>query len=99
MNLPSDVEFQLLTLVIVERCGREVAKLYKKITGREISYGTLYAAFRRMVEWRWVDVRDDEDQDGRVRWFKITGPGVRAMNDARKRYVELAGFGTAEVAP
>ena len=93
MDLPSDVEFRLLTLVVVERSGREVAHEYKKATGSAISYGTLYTTFRRLRERDWVTVRDDEDVDGRVRWFRITGTGAKAMQRARARYEGLAAFG------
>jgi DNA-binding PadR family transcriptional regulator len=92
MDIPSDVEFQLLALTVTERSGREVAKLFRKATGRAISYGTLYTTFRRLREWGWITVRDDEDGDGRVRWFRITRPGARAVNAARERYRELAAF-------
>jgi DNA-binding PadR family transcriptional regulator len=93
MDLPSGTEFQLLTLVVTERSGREVAKLYEKETKRSISYGTLYTTFRRLREWGWVTVRDDEDEDGRIRWFRITASGVKAMERAREQYRNLASFG------
>lgn len=93
MDLPSNVEFQLLALVVTERSGRDVAQLFKKETGRTISYGTLYTTFRRLREWGWVTVRDDEDEDGRVRWFRITAAGSKAMERARDAYRGLAEFG------
>lgn len=96
MTLPSNTEYQLLVLVTTERTGREVAKAYKQATRRSISYGTLYTTFRRLKEWGWVTVRDDEDADGRVRWFRITGPGARAMQKAREQYQALVAFGEPE---
>jgi DNA-binding PadR family transcriptional regulator len=96
-DLPSNVEFQLLALVVSERSGREVAKAFKDATGKAISYGTLYTTFRRLAEWKWVTVRDDEDGDGRVRWFKITGAGAKAMEKARERFRKLASFGIGDM--
>lgn len=92
MKLPSDVEMQLLALVDTERSGREVALRYKAETGRTISYGTLYTTFRRLKEEGWVSVRDDADEDGRVRYFKITGAGVTALRSAREHHASLAAF-------
>lgn len=97
MDLPSSTEFQLLTLVVTERSGRDVAQLFKKETGRTISYGTLYTTFRRLREWGWVTVRDDGDEDGRVRWFRITASGSKAMDRAREQFRGLAEFGLGEV--
>jgi DNA-binding PadR family transcriptional regulator len=93
MRLPSPVELQLLALVGDERPGREVAKAYEKETGRQISYGTLYTTFRRLREAGWVSVRDGEDEDGRIRWFKITASGRTAECLARDYYQSLAAFG------
>ncbi len=93
MGLPTDTEFQLLALTVTERTGREVGKLFEKETGRSISFGTLYTSFRRMREAGWVAMRDDEDEDGRLRWFRITGAGVEALALARERYQQLAKFG------
>ena len=92
-KIPSPVELRLLVLVDRERSGREVAKLHKKETGKAISYGTLYTTFRRLREQGWVKTRDDEDEDGRVRFFLITASGVRALDRARVHYGRLASFG------
>ena len=97
MKTPSPVELQLLSLVASEECsGREVAKLYKKEAGKSISYGTLYTTFRRLKEEGWVTVRDAEDEDGRVRYFRIAAPGVRALEAGRAYYVGLGRFGLKE---
>ncbi len=93
MDLPSETEFMLLALVVAERTGREVAKAFEKATGRAISYGTLYVTFGRLKDSGWVTVRDDEDADGRVRWFRITAVGSKAMQRAREHHRELATFG------
>ena len=91
---PSEMEFQLLALVASrERSGREVAKAFREETGKDISYGSLYTAFRRMREAGWVKTRDEE-QDGRVRYFKITATGARALADRRRTYARLAIFGS-----
>lgn len=93
MDLPSENEFRLLALVVTERSGRDVAKAFEKAAGRPISYGTLYVTFGRLRESGWVTVRDDEDEDGRVRWFRITAEGAEAMKRARDHYHGLATFG------
>lgn len=94
MKLPSLIEMRLLTLVAVEEmAGRDVAEAYHESTGETISYGTLYTTFRRMHERGWVKVRDDEDQDGRVRYFKIDADGRRALAEGRESYAEIAAFG------
>lgn len=91
-RLPSDVEFRLLVLATEERSGREIAKLYAKEVGRSISYGTLYTTFRRLKETGWVRVREDEDADGRVRFFQTSGAGLRAVAAARSHHESLASF-------
>ncbi|MCC7173410.1 MAG: PadR family transcriptional regulator [Planctomycetes bacterium] len=94
-DLPSPVELQLLALTITERSGREVAKLYEDETRRSMSWGTLYTTLRRMAESKWVTVRDGADEDGRIRYFKITGKGATALERAREHHRGLAGFGLA----
>lgn len=94
MKMPSPLEMQLLALVADdERSGRQVARLYKEETGETIGYGSLYTCFRRMVEAGWVTVRDDQDEDGRVRFFKIDIDGRRALTSGREFYAEVANFG------
>ena len=89
----SATELRLVALVTTERSGREVAQLYKRETGKAISYGTLYTTFRRLKEKGWVRVRDDTDRDGRVRYFSVTGKGSTAWALSRKHYAALAAFG------
>jgi len=94
MSSPSPTEMQLLALVSDEELsGREVAKLFKESTGKAISYGTLYTTFRRLKDAGWVSVRDDEDEDGRIRYFRIDGPGIRALARGREFYRRIATFG------
>lgn len=93
MDLPSEIEMKLLALVATERSGREAAKKFKAVEGRPMSYGTLYTTFRRLKEAGWVTMRDDADADGRVRYFKITGRGVDALERARRYHERLATFG------
>ena len=88
----SDVEFWLLSLAVEERSGREIAREYKKEVGRSISYGTLYTTFRRLKEAGWVRVREDEDVDGRVRFFQTSGAGLRALASARSHHRAMAEF-------
>ena len=47
-----------------------------------------------MKEGGWVTVtRDEEDEDGRIRFFKLKGPGVSALNRGREYYRNLSEFG------
>ena len=86
-KVPSRTEYELLVLTIKERTGREIADAYRKSVGRRISYGTLYTTLRRMKEAGWIAVRDDEDQDGRLKWFRILGAGARALQRARAPFI------------
>ncbi len=88
----SATELKLLSLVTTERNGREVAKLYRKETGKRISYGTLYTTFRRLRERGWVRMRGDRGSDGRIRLFVVTAAGSRALVGACAYYATLAEF-------
>lgn len=84
---------RLLALVADrERSGREVAKLYAQETGETISYGTLYTTFRRLKDAGWVRVREDQDDDGRVRFFRIDARGEQALRKGRNYYAGIASF-------
>ena len=73
-----------------------MATRYKEEAGRSISYGTLYTTFRRLREAGWVDSRDDDDQDGRVRYFRLLGAGARALMAGRRHYAALADLPSAQ---
>src|SRR6266581_4015680 len=93
MVLPSTKELELMALVEFEELsGREVAKRYEQETEKRISYGTLYTTFRRLKESGWVEACDSSDVDGRVRYFRLTGAGVRVLKDARRHHLRLAQF-------
>ena len=79
---------------VIRLAGRDVAHRYKEETGKSIAYGTLYTTFRRLRDDGLVTVRDDEDEDGRIRYFRINGAGKRALTDAREHYIALGNFGT-----
>jgi DNA-binding PadR family transcriptional regulator len=97
MVLPSTKELELMALVESEELsGREVAKRYEKETNKRISYGTLYTTFRRLKESGWVEARESSDDDGRVRYFRLTGAGIRVLRDARRHHTRLAHFGLPE---
>jgi len=75
-----------------ELAGREVAKQFKAETGKTISYGTLYTTLRRLKEQGWVSTRDDEDEDGRVRFFSLDPRGKAGLNFARKYQAAASGL-------
>jgi len=94
MKLPSDTEMQLLeALGRQEITGRELAEEYAKTTKKTISFGTLYSAMRRLKEAGWVESRDDEDEDGRIRFFKISAHGFKALHHVRQLGIILGGKG------
>jgi DNA-binding PadR family transcriptional regulator len=84
----SHVEIALLSVLHLneEQAGREVAASFRKEIGREIALGTLYTTLRRLKEEGLVNARDDEDEDGRIRFFTITANGTRALVEARNHY-------------
>lgn len=73
----------LNSLASREISGRDLAKLYQKEHGVEISYGSLYTLMRRLKDGGWVEMREDETADRRVRYFKISAPGARALHQLR----------------
>jgi DNA-binding PadR family transcriptional regulator len=94
MKPPSDLELALLSLAVRESTGRELAQNFAKSHGRALSYGSLYTTLRRMVEAGWLNQREDDDEDGRLRWYSLTAQGRRAHQqgvDHRLRAVRLAG--------
>ena len=47
-------------------------------------YGTLYTAMRRLGEAGWVEARETEEGDRRVRLFKLSGNGAKALSKLRE---------------
>jgi DNA-binding PadR family transcriptional regulator len=92
---------QLLALIVTERNGREIAKLFQKETGQRLPYGTVYATLKLMEEAGWVSAKDElRDRDRRwVRLFRITGAGTKALNRGREFYRDLADFNPTEEEP
>jgi DNA-binding PadR family transcriptional regulator len=91
-TVPSPMQLKILSLVLGRRSGREVAELYRREWGEPISYGTLYTTLRRLSEAGWVNVEEALDADRRVRWYHISGRGVKAMNRGREHYRRIADF-------
>lgn len=93
MKIPSVVELKLLALVEGgERSGRDVATLHEREFGKRISAGTLYTTFRHMREAGWVLVRDEEEDDRRVRYFSLSADGRRALAEGRLYYQRVSAF-------
>ncbi len=77
----TDRQLVLLLLIGDEyMTGREVARTYRRLTGRTICYGVLYVAFRRLADLGLVRVHDSEDDDGRVRSFCLTATGLTFLD-------------------
>jgi DNA-binding PadR family transcriptional regulator len=94
-KIPSPRELQLLSLVVTERNGREVAKLFEEEMGERIPYGTVYTVFAQLERAGWVRIRDQRDGDRRVRLIQLTAPGKRALATGISYYRRLADFGEA----
>ena len=86
MKRLSRTELELLgTLGARRLSGRELARLYEKETLRSISYGTLYTTMGRLRDQGWVEQQDSENEDGRLRYFVITGAGIAALNQETRQ--------------
>lgn len=88
-EVPSPTEFQVMSLIISERTGREIAHRYQKVVGKPICYGTLYATLRRLKDEDWATTRVRKNADGRVRYFRLTGSGVKSFTRGREYYQQL----------
>jgi len=82
----------------LEMAGRDIGKAYEAEFG-SMSYGTLYTTLRRLKEAGFVDSRDDEDEDGRVRFFTLTGNGQRAVAKSRVFFRDLSLVGLRNPTP
>lgn len=91
-KLPSDRELELLSCVLTERVGRDVAKLYARATGRTLPYSTTYYVLDQMEKAGWVRSREGERGGRRVRFFEITEPGIRARERGQEYHRRLAEF-------
>ncbi len=105
MVLPNEREMRLLNAIGgSERSGRDVAARFAEQSHenpefrKTISYGALYVTLARMKEKGWVDSRDDTDEDGRVRFFHLSGLGERVRANGVENFGLLAVFGRADVA-
>lgn len=95
MKIPSTVEYNLLcALGAREISGRALAKRYEQEQDTSISYGTLYTAMRRLKDGGWVDVREADESDRRIRYFKLSADGARHLSDLHK-LKSTFGFGGA----
>ena len=90
--MPSTTEYALLRLTVKERNGIEIADAYEAAMGKAISLGTLYTTLRRLKDAGLIAVRDDEDEDGRVKWFQLTAAGARACARWAARAEALSGL-------
>jgi DNA-binding PadR family transcriptional regulator len=93
-RLPNPTQLQFLAVMGTDELpGRDIAKRLKKESGRAIGYGTLYVTLQRLRDEGWVAYSDTSDVDGRVRIFRVTGAGARAVARARSFHEGLAVFG------
>jgi PadR family transcriptional regulator PadR len=76
----------LATLLHGERYGLEIRDDVEKRTGKPMPLGSLYVTLDRMVAAGFVTSRlgeSEHDRGGnRRRYFKVTGSGIKAYNEA-----------------
>lgn len=90
---------ELLAALGPSRCtGRELAKRYRELTRRNISYGSLYPTMARMSNAGWVEQTEGQDTDGRLRFFRLTGKGIQVWTAAREYHCRLFGLGEGAAA-
>ncbi len=90
-KLPSEQEFQLLSLIFEERRGNEIVQRYAAEFGK-LSYPAMFTVMRRLEGQGWVK-RSKKDFKGRdVQHFKIDGPGITAWNKRQRQFSELGGL-------
>lgn len=82
----------LFALGLREVNGRDLALRYEKENGKPISYGTLYTTMTRLKEAGWVEAREDEQGDRRVRLFKLSGSGSAALPKLRSLVTTTQGL-------
>ncbi|MDP1694054.1 MAG: helix-turn-helix transcriptional regulator [Candidatus Woesearchaeota archaeon] len=58
---------------------------------RQVSYGSLYTKLRRLVEEGWAEVRDSEDEDGRIREYKRYTGKLRIPDKEKKAARQVFG--------
>jgi DNA-binding MarR family transcriptional regulator len=90
---PSPTQQQILSRLLKERSGPELADELEEQTGTRMPVGTFYSTLRRLEEAGWVKVtRDTTDQDGRLRFYQITAKGKQAFDIGRSFYGGLGGL-------
>ena len=91
-------EFELMVLLALIRLdenayGVPVAKEIEKCSGREVAFGSVYAALERLEEKGFVTSRMGEptaERGGRAkRYFQVTDRGLRAVRETRRALVTL----------
>ena len=88
----SDTELLILaSLVSNELYGRQVADSVSELTNgkRRLSLAGLYTTLNRMetkglIEGRWAEGDDDNRQNARRRYYRVSGLGVRVLQDMRQ---------------
>ena len=81
-------EIILMILVGGERYGREIRDAYEQRTRREMPYGSLYTTLDRMEDKGFIAGRlgdpNPERGGNRRKFYKITAPGLKALNELRR---------------
>jgi DNA-binding PadR family transcriptional regulator len=90
MHVPTIREMQLMVLVAdEERCGHEVAELYKKETRKTISENVVYIVFKGLVRKGWIKMRDVHNDNHRIHYFHIMDAGRKALERGFKENPNL----------
>ena len=88
-------EILLLILTHGEKYGRELRDLFHERTKREMPLGSLYTTLDRMEDKGFVAARMGESNPerggNRRKFYKITAPGLKALNELRQITAEPKG--------
>jgi PadR family transcriptional regulator, regulatory protein PadR len=87
-----------LVLLALARAGEHaygmvVRRELAEATGRDVSIGAVYSTLDRMEQKGWVGSHEPEDDARRTRgrrYFRLTGEGIRQLEDAQARRRKLA---------
>ena len=99
LNLTLTEETILNTLLFRERYGLEIMNAIAKASNgkKKIGFSSLYPNLRKLekrgfVTSRWGDETPEANTGARRRYYKITGPGIAAVNQKQEFLSTLQHF-------
>ena len=99
-KLPNQREAVILRVLTGgEKYGLQLRNAFRERTGRDIPLGSLYPCMDAMIASGFVTARhgptDNENGGGRRRYYRITAPGRRALDEAEIMALAILGGQTA----